>query len=227
MSPTNDVPPERARQTETAAGTTYASRAEALCVAPRDRCGWAWQTREMVRYHDEDWGVPVRDDARLFEFLILETSQAGLSWRTILDKRGAYRAAFAGFDAERVARFTERDIARLLTDAGIVRNRAKLTASVANARLTLELRSEFGSFATYLWSFVDDVQQQSVWATDAEVPMTTPTAQALSKDMKRRGAGFIGPTTAYALMQSVGLVNDHLTTCFRRDEVVSAAGNVR
>ena len=176
----------------------------------------------MVRYHDQDWGVPVREDTRLFEFLILETSQAGLSWRTILDKREAYRAAFAGFDAERVARFTDRDIARLLSDAGIVRNRAKLAASVANARLTLRLRDEFGSFAAYLWSFVGDVPQQNTWATDADVPVTTPTAEALSKDLRRRGAGFVGPTTAYAFMQAVGLVNDHLTTCFRRAEVARA-----
>ena len=227
MSHPADDPATEPPTAGTAAVPAFALRAEALGVDPRTRCGWAWQNREMVRYHDEDWGVPVRDDERLFEFLILETSQAGLSWRTILDKREAYRAAFAGFDAERVARFTERDMTRLLADAGIVRNRAKLTASVANARLTLALREEFGSFASYLWGFVDGVAQQGAWPTDADVPVTTPTAEALSKDLRRRGAGFVGPTTAYALMQSVGLVNDHLTTCFRRAEVARAGGEGR
>lgn len=169
----------------------------------------------MVAYHDEEWGVPVRDDRELFEFLTLEGAQAGLSWMTILRKREGYRQAFAGFDVEAVARFGDADVERLLADASIVRNRAKIAATIGNARALLAVREERGSFSDHLWSFVDGRPLQPRRASMAEVPAETTEARAISRDLRRRGFAFVGPTIVYALMQSCGLVNDHVTGCFR------------
>jgi DNA-3-methyladenine glycosylase I len=166
-----------------------------------------------------EWGVPVHDDHMLFEFLILEGAQAGLSWSTILKKREAYRQAFAGFDPARVAAFGPGDIRRLLGNAGIVRNRRKIEAAVANAEAFLRVQAEFGSFDTYLWAFVGGRPKQHARRTMGEVPVETPESRALSKDLKRRGFAFVGPTICYAFMQAVGMVNDHLVTCFRHREI--------
>jgi DNA-3-methyladenine glycosylase I len=173
----------------------------------------------MVAYHDHEWGVPARDDRTLFEFLTLEGAQAGLSWMTILRKREGYRRSFAGFDPEAVARFTEADVDRLLGDASIVRNRAKITSTIANARALLAVREERGSFAEHLWSFVDGRTLQPGRDALSDLPAETPEARAISRDLKRRGFGFVGPTIMYSLMQACGLVNDHVTGCFRWDEL--------
>ncbi len=169
----------------------------------------------MVGYHDTEWGVPTHDDAALFELLTLEGAQAGLSWRTILDKREGYRAAFAGFDAATVAGFTERDVERLLADAGIVRHRGKVESTINNARRVLEVQDELDSFDAYVWSFVDGAPIVGTWVQLGELPSSTPVSTALSKDLKRRGFRFVGPTTVYAFMQAAGLVDDHVVTCFR------------
>jgi DNA-3-methyladenine glycosylase I len=169
----------------------------------------------MLAYHDEEWGVPSRDDRHLFELLTLEGAQAGLSWITILRKREGYRRAFRDFDAEKVARFTQRDVERLLEDPGIVRNRLKVESTVANATRVLEVAEELGSFAAYLWSFVDERPIVGSWRSLAELPSETELSRALSKDLKRRGFRFVGPTVCYAFMQAVGLVNDHTLACFR------------
>ena len=179
------------------------------------RCEWSTGTAEYLAYHDLEWGVPQRDPQVLFEFLILEGAQAGLSWLTILRKREGYRNAFAGFDPARVATFDEVDEQRLLADVEIVRNRAKISAAIGNARAWLELDDP----STFLWSFVDGVPVQNRWETVSDVPATTPTAEAMSKALKKRGFRFVGPTICYALMQSCGLVNDHVTSCFRHAEV--------
>ena len=179
------------------------------------RCPWAEGSDAYRAYHDDEWGVPVRDDRVLFEFLLLEGAQAGLAWSTILAKREGYRRAFAAFEPERVARFTARDEARLVADAGIVRNRAKIAAAIGNARAFLAVQREFGSFAAYAWSFVDGSPRQNAWRTLAEVPAVTPQAEALSRDLRKLGFRFVGPTIVYAFMQATGLVNDHLATCPR------------
>jgi DNA-3-methyladenine glycosylase I len=174
------------------------------------------------RYHDEEWGVPLRDDRRLFELLVLEGAQAGLSWSTILRKREAYRRAFARFDAAAVARFTARDVRRLLADDGIVRNRLKIESTIANARAFLALGRERGSFAEYLWQFVGGQPVQNRWRAPRQVPAESEASRALSRDLGRRGFRFVGPTICYAFMQAAGLVNDHLTTCFRWAELAGA-----
>jgi DNA-3-methyladenine glycosylase I len=180
------------------------------------RCQWAeGSTDAMLAYHDEEWGVPSHDDRHLFELLTLEGAQAGLSWSTILNKRDGYRHAFAGFDAETVARFGSADVARLLDDPGIVRNRLKVESAVANAARILELQEELGSFDAYLWSFVDGDPIVGRWRTLTELPAETELSRELSRDLKRRGFRFVGPTVCYAFMQAVGLVNDHTTDCFR------------
>ena len=181
----------------------------------RKRCPWCLGSPEYVRYHDEEWGVPVHDDRVLFEFLILEGAQAGLAWSTILAKRENYRRAFNGFDAERVARYGARDIARLLADAGIVRNRLKIQAAVGNARATLALRERHGSLDAYLWRFVDGRPLQHRRRSSRQVPARTAVSDALSKDLRQHGFRFVGSTICYAFMQAVGMVNDHLVTCFR------------
>lgn len=170
-------------------------------------------------YHDTEWGVPSHDDRHLFEMLILEGAQAGLSWQTILNKRENYRRVFHHFDAERVAGFGDAQVATLLADEGIVRNRAKVHAAVGNARAYLEVQQQFGSFDAYLWRFVDGRPRQNEWHKLGEVPAVTAEAKALSKDLLQRGFKFAGPTICYAFMQAVGMVNDHLTTCFRWAEV--------
>ncbi|HEX7043629.1 MAG TPA: DNA-3-methyladenine glycosylase I [Burkholderiales bacterium] len=182
--------------------------------AVRPRCAWAGSDPLYVRYHDEEWGVPVHDDRTLFEFLILEGAQAGLSWITILRKREAYRAAFADFDPARVARFDARRIERLMRDEGIVRNRLKLEAAVTNARAFLAVQREFGSFDRYVWRFVDGRPLVNRPATHAQVPARTPASDALSKDLRSRGFRFVGSTICYAFMQAVGMVNDHVQDCF-------------
>jgi DNA-3-methyladenine glycosylase I len=173
----------------------------------------------MVAYHDREWGVPQHDDRALFELLTLEGAQAGLSWRSILQRREGYRAAFAGWDVERIARFGERDVARLLADPGIIRNRAKVAATIGNARAALAAAEEWGSLDRLLWSFVDEVVIVGRRKTLADVPAETAESRAMSKDLKRRGFAFVGPTICHAFMQAAGLVNDHLTTCFRYREV--------
>ena len=182
-----------------------------------NRCAWAENAKDelMTRYHDEEWGVPVHDDRRLFEFLILEGAQAGLSWRTILQRRDGYRRAFAGFDPDAVAWFDEARVEELLADPGIIRNRLKIEASIANAQAFLQVQGEFGSFDAYIWQFVGGQPQQNAWATSAEVPAQTPESLAMSRDLQRRGFKFVGPTICYALMQATGMVNDHTTACFR------------
>ncbi|WP_018954437.1 DNA-3-methyladenine glycosylase I [Thioalkalivibrio sulfidiphilus] len=177
------------------------------------RCPWCLAFPEYVRYHDEEWGVPSHDEAHLFEMLILEGAQAGLSWATILKKRAAYRAAFEGFDPEKMARYTKKKIEKLLADPGIVRNRLKVQAAVGNAQAYLKLRDERGGLAPYLWDFVDGEPVVNRFRTLSEVPAQTPVSEAISRDLKKRGFRFVGPTICYAYMQSVGLVNDHLIGC--------------
>jgi len=172
-----------------------------------------------VAYHDEEWGVPSRDDRHLFEMLVLEGAQAGLSWSTILHKREGYRKAFEGFDAERVARFGERDVERLLADPGIVRNRLKVTAAIDNARATLAVQEERGSLADYLWEFVGGEPIVGRFRELGQIPAETDESRAMSKDLKRRGFRFVGPTICYAFMQATGMVNDHVTDCFRFAEL--------
>jgi DNA-3-methyladenine glycosylase I len=182
------------------------------------RCEWA-QTDPSIAYHDQEWGVPVHDDRTLFEFLILEGAQAGLSWETILKKRQTYRAAFDDFDARAIARYGQRKVDRLLADPGIVRNKAKVAAAIQNARAFLKVQEEFGSFDAYIWSFVDGRPIKNAWQSLRQLPAQTPESQAMSKDLLRRGFKFVGPTICYAFMQAVGMVNDHVVDCFRYDQV--------
>ncbi len=188
-------------------------------VIERKRCAWAGTDPLYVAYHDEEWGVPLHDDRALFEFLVLEGAQAGLSWSTILRKRNAYRLAFDRFDPEKVARYNQRKISRLLNDEGIVRNRAKIGSAIKNARAFLEVQEEFGSFDAYQWRFVDGRPIQNRWRAIAEVPAQTVQSDAMSKDLKNRGFTFVGSTIIYAHMQAAGMVNDHLVDCFRHLEV--------
>jgi DNA-3-methyladenine glycosylase I len=172
----------------------------------------------MVAYHDEEWGVPLHDDRRHFEFLVLDGAQAGLSWQTILRKRENYRRAFAGFDPVKVARFGARDVERLLGDAGIVRNRQKIHSAIANAAAFLEVQQEIGSFDEYIWRFVDGAPRFNRWRRLADIPAKTAQSEAMSRDLKSRGMNFVGPTICYAYMQAAGMVNDHLVSCFRHAE---------
>lgn len=183
------------------------------------RCSWA-AAEPNIRYHDEEWGVPVHGDRSLFEFLILEGAQAGLSWTTILNKRENYRKAFAGFDPKRVARFDRRKIAALLRDPGIVRNRLKIVSAVENAKAFLRVQREFGSFDAYIWQFVGGTPQVNAPQSLKQVPARTSESDAVSKDLKRRGFNFVGSTICYAFMQAVGMVNDHLVECFRYKELL-------
>lgn len=182
------------------------------------RCDWA-KNDLAIHYHDTEWGVPARDDRRLFEFLILEGAQAGLSWDTVLRKRDHYRAAFDNFDAEKIAAYDERKCAALLQNEGIIRNRLKIASAVKNARAFLKVREEFGSFDSYIWNFVDGKPIVNRWENLRQVPASTPVSDALSKDLKRRGFNFVGSTIMYAFMQACGLTNDHLVSCFRYEEV--------
>ena len=186
---------------------------------PLKRCPWSANDPHYVEYHDREWGVPVHDDRKLFEFLILEGMQAGLSWLTILKKRDNFRRAFAAFDPDKVARFGKRDIARLMGDAGIVRHEGKILAAVANAEAVLRVREEFGSFDKYQWGFVDGKPRINHWRGIGNVPAMTPQSDAMSRDLKKRGFKFVGSTICYAHMQATGMVNDHITSCFRHREL--------
>ncbi|MDR3231460.1 MAG: DNA-3-methyladenine glycosylase I [Synergistaceae bacterium] len=181
----------------------------------RRRCGWCGTEELYVRYHDEEWGVPVRDDRKLFEFIVLEGAQAGLSWLTILRRRENYRAAFALFDPVKVASLGPGDVERLMQNAGIIRNKAKIESAIKNARAFLNVAEEFGTFAAYLWNYVEGKPIVNHWSDLSQVPAVTPLAEKISKDMKRRGFSFFGPVICYAHMQATGMVNDHLTGCFR------------
>jgi DNA-3-methyladenine glycosylase I len=184
----------------------------------KERCDWA-KGDQYIAYHDEEWGVPVHDDRLLFEFLILEGAQAGLSWSTILNKRDAYRKAFAGFDPRKVARFDEQKIASLLENPAIVRNRLKIQSSVANAQAFLAVQKEFGNFDSYIWTFTGGKVLQNCRQSMKDVPPRTPESDAMSKDLRKRGFNFVGSTICYAFMQATGMVNDHLVTCFRYKEL--------
>jgi DNA-3-methyladenine glycosylase I len=184
----------------------------------RTRCPWAIKSDIERAYHDTEWGVSRKDDAGQFEFLLLESAQAGLSWVTILRKREGYRRAFAGFNPEAVAAFTEKDVLRLLADASIVRNRKKIESAIANARVFLDLAAKHGSFSKYIWSFVDDRPIVNAWSEIAEIPATTVLSDTIAKEFKRLGFKFLGSTTLYAHMQATGMVNDHLVSCFRHAE---------
>lgn len=186
----------------------------------QSRCAWVPKGDELyAKYHDEEWGVPVHDDKVMFEFLVLESAQAGLSWRTILGRRAGYKKAFANFDAKKVAKFTEADAARLMQDAGIIRNTLKINTTITNAKLFLDIAKEFGSFSAYMWQFVNGRTINDKRKSVKDFPVVTPESIALAKDLKKRGFKFLGPTTVYAYMQAVGMVNDHTTDCFRYNEV--------
>jgi DNA-3-methyladenine glycosylase I len=183
------------------------------------RCPWAASDPLYRKYHDWEWGIPVHRDRKLFEMLILEGAQAGLSWITILKKRPAYKKAFDGFDPNKIARYDSRKIERLLKNDGIVRNRLKIEAAVKNARAFLRVQKEYGTFNKYIWQFVGGSPRQNVWDSLKQIPATTRESDAMSKDLKRRGFTFVGPTICYAFMQAVGMVNDHITACFRHNEL--------
>jgi len=193
-----------------------------------ERCPWAAINELEAAYHDTEWGAPVHDDHRFFEFLILEGAQAGLSWDIILKKRDNYRRAFAGFDPDKVARFGKRDVARLMNDAGIVRNRLKIESAISNALAFAAVQKEFGSFDRYIWQFVGGKTKQNRWRSIRQVPASTPESDAMSKDLKKRGFRFVGSTICYAFMQATGMINDHLVTCFRHrklSRLPNARGN--
>jgi DNA-3-methyladenine glycosylase I len=183
------------------------------------KCTWALSSPSEEHYHDLEWGVPVHDDRLLFEFLILEGAQAGLSWSTVLNKREGYRKAFDNFDVNSVANYDEAKRASLLADPGIVRNKLKINAAVVNARSFLKVRQDFGSFDAYIWQFVDGKPRQNVWKNAAEVPATTPVSDLISKELKKRGFKFVGSTICYAYMQAIGMVNDHIVDCYRYPEI--------
>jgi DNA-3-methyladenine glycosylase I len=188
----------------------------AEAILDRPRCPWVGSDPLMIEYHDTEWGVPQHDDARLFELLTLEGAQAGLSWMTILRKREGYRAAFAGFDVSAVAAFSDEDVQRLVLDPSIVRNRAKIESTIDNARAVLRVQEDVGSFDDYVWSFVDGRPLVSHHTSLDELPAVTEESRAMSKDMRKRGFRFVGPTTVYAFMQATGIADDHLESCFRR-----------
>ena len=192
-------------------------------TTPLTRCAWVGNRPDddiMVRYHDEEWGVPLHDDRRLFELLTLEGAQAGLSWDTILKRRAGYRRAFQGFDIARIAAYGPEDVERLLADTGIIRNRAKIAATIGNAQATLALQREYGSLDAYLWAFVDGTTVVNSPSSISEVPARTPASEAMSKALLKRGFRFVGPTIVYAFLQSAGLVNDHTRDCFRYGELI-------
>jgi DNA-3-methyladenine glycosylase I len=186
------------------------------------RCEWADGSPEMVAYHDEEWGVPSRDDVHLFELLVLEGAQAGLSWATILRKREGYRRALDGFDVAKIARYSEKRVARLMENAGIVRNRLKIESTVANARAVLALHEDGSTLSEFLWSFVDGEPIVNAWRTLSDLPAETPESKTMSRELKRRGFRFVGPTICYSLMQAAGLVNDHVIGCDRRRQILEA-----
>jgi DNA-3-methyladenine glycosylase I len=184
-----------------------------------NRCKWCGKNPLLIAYHDHEWGIPIHDDRLLFEFLILEGAQAGLSWLTILKKRENYRKAFDNFDFDRIAYYTETDVIRLLSDAGIVRNRLKIGSAIKNARGVLNIQEQYGSLDSYLWRYVEGIPKQNQWQSKAEVPANSDISDRMSKDLKKRGFNFVGSTICYAFMQAVGMVNDHTTDCFRHQEI--------
>ncbi len=188
-------------------------------MSEQKRCGWVTSDPLYIRYHDEEWGVPVYNDPKMFEFLLLETFQAGLSWFTILRKRENFKKAFADFDYNKIARFTAEDVERLLEDSGIIRNRQKISAAINNASRFKEVQEEFGSFCNYLWNYTGGKPIQNKLESLGQAQATTPLSDEISKDLKKRGFKFVGSTTIYAHMQACGMVNDHLTSCFRHSEV--------
>jgi DNA-3-methyladenine glycosylase I len=189
----------------------------------KKRCGWVGESNPlMLEYHDREWGVPVHDDSKLFEFLVLEAAQAGLSWSIVLNKREGYRRAFSGFDPNKVARYTEKRVQKLLLDPAIIRNRQKIEAAVRNARALLTIQEEFGSFDAYSWRFVGGQPKLNRWKSMNQIPATSTESDDFSKDLKRRGFSFVGSTVIYAHMQAVGMVNDHVVECFRYREVATA-----
>ena len=190
-------------------------------MAEVKRCNWPGNDPLMIAYHDQEWGTPLRDDRKLFEFLILEGAQAGLSWQTILRKREGYRRAFDGFDPARVAQYGDNEITRLLANPDIVRNRQKINAAIGNARALLDLQQEGRSFTDFIWSFVGGQPIDNRRTGEEDVPSTSPESEAMSKELRRRGFRFVGPTICYAFMQAAGLVNDHLVTCFRHREITN------
>jgi DNA-3-methyladenine glycosylase I len=181
----------------------------------KNRCGWCGTDPLYIAYHDEEWGTPIHDDRKLFEFLILESAQAGLSWITVLRKRENYRQAFDHFDPDKVSRYDSQKITELMADQGIIRNRRKIEAAIQNAKVFLKIQDEFGSFATYAWQFVGGRPKSNRWSSLEEVPAVSPESNAMSKDMQKRGFKFCGPTICYAYMQATGMVNDHLVDCFK------------
>ena len=183
---------------------------------------WALSSPEITRYHDTEWGVPLHDERGLFEQVVLEGAQAGLSWEIVLKKREGYRMAFAGFDPEVVASFTDADVDRLVANPAIIRHRKKIESAIGNARAFLETAEKYGSFAQYVWNFVDGKPIHNSWTDAVQVPANTPLAHMISKDLKKRGFSFVGPTTVYAFMQATGMVNDHLVSCFRHHEIRAA-----
>lgn len=188
----------------------------------KKRCPWANSDDSLyLEYHDKEWGMPVHDDQKLFEFLVLEGAQAGLSWKTILNKRENYRRAFAGFNPEKVAAFDGRKIKKLLADPGIVRNRRKIESAISNAKALLAIQKEYGSFDSYIWSFVGGKPICNEWKRPAQIPVATPEAKRMSTDLVKRGFRFVGPTICYAYMQAVGMVNDHVVGCYRHKEVMA------
>ena len=188
------------------------------------RCEWANRSELEQFYHDEEWGVPNHDDRSLFEFLVLEGAQAGLSWSTILRKREGYRKAFDDFDAGKISRYSENDVSLLLANSEIIRNRLKIHAAITNARAFLRVQEQFGGFAPYIWRFVNGRPIQNSWKTMADIPSTTPESEAMSEDLQKRGFKFVGPTICYAFMQAVGMVNDHVIDCFRYEELKDPVG---
>ena len=183
------------------------------------RCEWANRSQLEQSYHDKEWGVPLHDDRTLFEFLVLEGAQAGLSWSTILRKREGYRKAFENFDVRKISQYSENDISRLLANSGIIRNRLKIHAAITNARVFLGVREQFGTFDTYIWQFVNGSPIQNSWKRMKDIPPFTPESETMSKDLRKRGFKFVGPTICYAFMQAVGMVNDHVVDCFRYEEL--------
>ncbi len=184
-----------------------------------NRCKWCGSDPLYIAYHDDEWGIPVHNDRLLFEFLILEGAQAGLSWLTILKKRENYRKAFQNFDCETIANYSQHDVDRLLSDSGIVRNRLKIESAIKNAQGVIKIQEEFGSFDSYLWCYVEDTPKQNEWKSMVDIPAKTEISERMSKDLKKRGFNFVGPTICYAFMQAIGMVNDHTTDCFRHEEI--------
>jgi DNA-3-methyladenine glycosylase I len=192
----------------------------------KKRCTWVGEDPMMTVYHDTEWGVPVHNDRKLFEFMVLDAMQAGMNWRIVLHKRDNFKRAMDGFNPRKVAQYDDRELARLLETAGIIRNRQKLTACITNARAVLAVQKEFRSLDNYFWQFVNNEPVLNAWAEEGQIPATSPESEAMSRDLIKRGFKFVGPTICYAFMQAVGLVNDHLTSCFRYEELANRSGHL-